>query len=188
MPDPRIGRSLDAVHQATLELLEERGYHGTTVEAVARRSGVAKTTIYRHHDGKPAMVAAALTGLIEPLPTPGIEGLRDELRTLMAALAWSLTRGRWARLLPAMVEARDQDPVLDRRLDEVLAARLHPLEEAVGRAITRGELPPDTDPAEVAALLTGPLLSRRLLSAETVDLDGAHRLVDRVLAAYDSAS
>jgi AcrR family transcriptional regulator len=47
-PDPRVERSRRAVLETTFELLYESGVGGFSVDEVARRSGVAKTTIYRH--------------------------------------------------------------------------------------------------------------------------------------------
>src|SRR5262252_8165191 len=46
-PDARLERSKQAILDATRELLAEGDVGSLTVEAVAARSGVAKTTIYR---------------------------------------------------------------------------------------------------------------------------------------------
>ena len=45
--DERVRRSRATVLDATTQLLFERGFGGATVDEIARRSGVAKTTIYR---------------------------------------------------------------------------------------------------------------------------------------------
>ena len=48
MSDVRVRHSKEVVMATTYELLSEGGLASVTVDAVARRSGVAKTTIYRH--------------------------------------------------------------------------------------------------------------------------------------------
>ncbi|MBN2623081.1 MAG: helix-turn-helix transcriptional regulator, partial [Acidimicrobiales bacterium] len=50
--DPRIERSREQILAAAIDLLREVGYGGLTIEAVAARSGVAKSTIYRHWSSK----------------------------------------------------------------------------------------------------------------------------------------
>ena len=67
--DPRVIRSRTAVIAATLDLLAERGITATTIEAVAERSGVARTTIYRQWDGQPALVLDAIGTTLTIPPT-----------------------------------------------------------------------------------------------------------------------
>lgn len=67
--DPRVARSRTAVIAATLDLLAERGITATTIEAVAERSGVAKTTIYRQWDRQPELVLDAIGTTVRTPPT-----------------------------------------------------------------------------------------------------------------------
>jgi AcrR family transcriptional regulator len=46
--DPRVRRTRALVHEATIELLVDKGLSGLTIEAISQRAGVARTTIYRH--------------------------------------------------------------------------------------------------------------------------------------------
>ena len=69
--DPRVIRSRTAVIAATLDLLAERGITATTIEAVAERSGVAKTTIYRQWDGQAALVLDAIGTTVRTPTDPG---------------------------------------------------------------------------------------------------------------------
>src|SRR5919198_1676494 len=57
--DPRVRHSKEVVMATTYELLSEEGLAGVTVDAVARRSGVAKTTIYRHWPSREALLLDA---------------------------------------------------------------------------------------------------------------------------------
>ena len=80
-PDPRVERSRQAILEATLQLLARDGDVGSlTVEAVAARSGVAKTTIYRHWPTKQALVVDAVRVVCFPeAATPNTGDLRADL-------------------------------------------------------------------------------------------------------------
>ena len=91
------GRPRDAsrdlvILDATLALLTEVGYEQLSMEAVAARSGAAKTTIYRRYRDKAALVAAAVErrAPAEP-PQPAGESLREDVHSLAAWLARSIS-------------------------------------------------------------------------------------------------
>ncbi len=56
--------------QHTLAIVVEVGVHGFTIDELARRSGVAKTTIYRHFPTRNELLIAALDGNITIPETP----------------------------------------------------------------------------------------------------------------------
>ena len=68
--DPRVTRSRTAVIAATLDLLAERGIAATTIEAVAARRDVARTTIYRQWNVQPALVLDAHATMLRTPPDP----------------------------------------------------------------------------------------------------------------------
>ena len=61
--DPRVERSRRVILSAALDLLGEVGYGGLTIEAVAHRAGVGKSTIYRHWPGTLEMLEDAIRTL-----------------------------------------------------------------------------------------------------------------------------
>ncbi|MDH2412891.1 helix-turn-helix domain containing protein [Nocardioides sp. CER19] len=73
-----------AVRAATVRLVREQGYAGTTLDQIARAAAVAKTTVYRRWDSKAELVLDALVEVLgePPLPTHG-----DELRDTVGWLA-----------------------------------------------------------------------------------------------------
>src|SRR5436309_10252756 len=85
------GRDL-AILDATLSLLTEVGYEQLSMEAVAGRSGAAKTTIYRRYRDKAALVAAAVERHTPATP-PQLAGesLREDVYSLAAWLARSIS-------------------------------------------------------------------------------------------------
>src|SRR6185369_5483706 len=74
---PGRPRSADvdrAIIGATLDLLVDEGYNALTVEAVAARAGVGKTTVYRRWANKDELIADALSSVndeLMPMPTEG---------------------------------------------------------------------------------------------------------------------
>ena len=84
--DPRVARSRAAVLAATVDLLGELGHAGTTVEAIAERSGVAKTTIYRHWPSRAPLLIDAFhsSGATIVLVSHDLQSVQD----LCSRTAW----------------------------------------------------------------------------------------------------
>src|SRR3712207_6176255 len=91
--DPRVLRSRATVLRTTVALLAERGIGATTIEAVAERSGVAKTTIYRQWDSQAALVLDALDSVLRPPADPATGTLRGDLIDLLGGFAHALSTG-----------------------------------------------------------------------------------------------
>ena len=182
--DPRVIRSRTAVIAATLDLLAERGITATTIEAVAQRSGVAKTTIYRQWDNQPALVLDAIGTTLHTPTDPDTGTLRDDLLELLGGLADALNASPAAGLMPALIDAAERDPAYAALHHREAAQRHQVVLTAIARGIGRGELAPDADPADVLDMVAGPVFYRRLVSAGAVDRAFAERIVDRVLTAY----
>ncbi|WP_235079577.1 TetR/AcrR family transcriptional regulator [Amycolatopsis orientalis] len=71
-----------------MALLTDVGYDQLSIESVAARAGVAKTTIYRRYRDKAALVAAAVEQRQAPAPpAPGSGGLRENLLAVVRWLA-----------------------------------------------------------------------------------------------------
>src|SRR4051812_13876141 len=93
--DERIVRSRATVLDATVELLFERGYGGTTVDEISRRSGVAKTTIYRHWPTRTGLLREACSTIGTPLDKPETGNVKEDLTTVLRQLASLLRSARW---------------------------------------------------------------------------------------------
>src|SRR5271154_2815383 len=84
--DERVRRSRAAVLGATAHLLSERGFAGATVDEISRRSGVAKTTIYRHWPTRTDLLRDACSTLSTPLDTPDTGSFEADMTALMTNL------------------------------------------------------------------------------------------------------
>jgi AcrR family transcriptional regulator len=168
--DERVRRSKEAVLAATYELLTETGLGGVSVDAVARRSGVAKTTIYRHWPSRSALVLDACSQMRARPEVPETGSLTKDLTVLATDLANRLRTARWPTVLPSIIDAAERDPELAE-----LRARLHAdlvvaFHAVVERGQRSGELSPGRDPSEVVACVIGPLFYRRWFSREALDV------------------
>lgn len=175
--DRRVERSRGAVLSAAFELLSESGVGGFSVDEVARRSGVAKTTIYRHWPTREALVIDACSRISSEQETPDTGSLEGDLHAILANIAHLLQTANWSSVLPSIVDIAERDPEfaeIHRRIQHAHAA---PLREVLDRAVSRGELTPDADRATIVATLLGPLFYRRWFSRDEID----DRFLDAVM-------
>ncbi len=106
------GRPLDAaideqLLRATQDLLVEEGFERLTMDAVARRCGASKATIYRRWPGKTALVVAAAAVLYRAPELPDTGDLRGDL--LACGRAYVQSGGREAEVLASVVTASRHD-------------------------------------------------------------------------------
>lgn len=186
--DPRIERSRTCVLGATAELLREVGYGALTIEAVAARSGVAKSTIYRHWAGKPQLVADAfcLVHDREDLEVPPPGPLKGRVVAMLRDLASATSEAdRLACLMPALVDAAERSDEIAAVTSHLAQQRTQPLVDVLAEAVRTGELPSDADPAVLADALSGPIVIARLFHRPPVDPDDVPALVDQILPSAD---
>ena len=168
-PGGRTERTRLAALDATLELLGERGYAELTVEAVAERSGVHKTTLYRRWESAEGLVAAALLmGAEQEWAVPDTGSLEGDLRAINLELVRYFTTPGERELPTASISAAFLSPRAADALREFYVDRHTRSGAAVARAIDRGEVPPGTDPVEPVRVACGPIFYRLFVSREGV--------------------
>lgn len=175
-----MARSRASVLTAAVELLAEHGFESTSIEAISERSGVAKTTIYRHWDDKAALVLDVIESLVRDPVDPDTGSLEGDLAALAKGLARGLQAGPWAAMLPSLVEAAERDADVARMNQEFTAARHAMVKKIVARARSRGEIRGEVDDDDIIELVAGPLFYRRLVTGERIDRDHAVRVAGLV--------
>jgi AcrR family transcriptional regulator len=178
--DPRVTRSRDAILATALELLGEGGLGHVTIDEVSRRSGVAKTTIYRHWPTRADLVIDTCAQLSTSQSTPDTGSFLGDASALLSELATLLERERWATVLPSVVDAAERDPQLAVVHAGLRESQVAPYRTVIERAIARGELPAETDVSAVISALVGPLFYRRWFSRGPIDATFVHQLVATV--------
>jgi AcrR family transcriptional regulator len=187
-PDPRLERSRQAILDATLQLLAREGDVGSlTVEAVAARSGVAKTTIYRRwRDKWELALDAVMIDMLPRLDEPvDVGDTRKELLTFINSVVKMLATPPYGQAMQALVSQIATDPDLARVYrEQVVEPRHAELTPVIKRGIARGDLRPDTDVRLIHELLVGPIFYRLLFSGAPLDRNLGRRIVDAILAGF----
>jgi len=188
-PGGRTERTRLAALHATLELLAERGYADLTVEAVAERSGVHKTTLYRRWESAEGLVAAALMlGAEQEWTAPDTGSLAGDLREVGQELVHYFTEPGLSELPTASILAAFLSPRAADALREFYRSR-HALSAVITeRAIERGEVPAGTDPDDVLRAACGPIFYRLFVSREGAEpVDAATAATGAAAAAIAGA-
>lgn len=164
--DPRLDRSRQRVLQAAIDLLCEHGAAGLTIEAVAARSGVAKTTIYRQFAGRDELHVAAVESLGSPPPLPGEGDLLADVTAWVSQLHAALYGGPFGALFPTIIDGAERSPHLAELAHALVAPRRGVLITRLEAAVDRGELVGPLDADLLSSQLVGPLFYRRFISRQ----------------------
>ena len=167
--DERVRRSKKAILAATYQLLSEAGLGGVSVEAVSMRSGVAKTTIYRHWPSRSELLLDACSNLGSKQEVPDTGSLKGDVTILAMSLAAWLQSARCAAVLPSIVDAAQRDTELKGVYARLHAEMTGAFRVVVERGQRKGELPRTRKSSEVLAAIIGPLFYRRWFSREALD-------------------
>lgn len=180
-PGGRAARVRSDVLHAAAELLTEVGYDQMSVEEVASRAGVHKTTVYRRWPTKAALTADA-TALhsADAVPIPDTGTVVGDLRLLAREVVANIGSEGGSRRSRSIVAAAATSDELADAMHNFWADRLALSAQVVERAIQRGELPASTDANLVIETVIGPIWLRLLLTGEPISDDLADRIVDLV--------
>jgi AcrR family transcriptional regulator len=204
--DPRVARTRATVLGAAIDLLAERGYSGFSVEGVVERTGIAKTTLYRHWPTRDDLLAAAIARLdgagldgsgIDSAgldsagldsaaldgsgPFPDTGSVRQDLLDLQARRVRAARTTQWERCMPALVEAAAHHPELAEVIARLTGQILAQIETLLARGVERGELRDGLDPQLAASVLIGPIVFRRLLLHEAPTLQRVADVIDLLM-------
>ncbi len=183
--DPRIARTQKAVLDAATELLVEGGPAALTMDAVVARSGVAKSTLYRHWETRDALLATVFDTCKPSMGAPEhVASCEEGLRALVQSVAAALTDESWSRLAPALILLSKQHPELA-QVDSDLKKRQHEATEAVLRmGVEEGLLDPSVldDVERAVALVAGPIVFAGLADMAAIDEELVDTCVSQFLA------
>jgi AcrR family transcriptional regulator len=183
--DPRVVRTRERVVTAATELLLEGGVAALTVEAVIQRSGVARSTIYRHWPTRTDLVATAFSKLMAlPPEAPPSGTLQERLEAVVLPVAEDIGTEAYAALVPSLLSDAARDPELRPFRDRFVAAQEGRVADVIADAVHDGDLPAGTDPHEAASQLVGPLLFHRVVLGRDVDRAMGRRMVALFLASH----
>ena len=179
----RSDRCHRAILTAAVELLEEKGYGGISVEAIAARAGVGKQTIYRWWPCKASVVMEAYAErATQNLPLPDTGCVKTDLGELLGQLATVLGSTSTGRALAGLIAEAQTDPhVAQEFRNQMIGCRRSATQTLLQRGIERGELRPDLDLELAIDSLYGPVWYRLLLQHAPLNREFAIALVEQVV-------
>jgi AcrR family transcriptional regulator len=167
--DRRVQRSKDLVLAETYKLLSEGGIGGVSIDEVSRRSGVSKTTIYRHWPSRSALLLDACSKIGNEPVAPDTGSLKGDLSALLGDLAHELQTARWTSVVPSIIDAAERDSELAKLHATIQASFRKPFMAVIERWKKNGDLKASQDTSEVVASILGPFFYRRWFSGEKMD-------------------
>lgn len=186
MPRPLSERARADALEAARRVILGHGIGGFTVDAVARESGVAKTTLYRHWADRTELLVDTLRSLVLPAPAPDTGELRaDLLLHFEEACRISDDAGMRRLFFGLMLGAQSDDEIRLVR-DAFLAEKERPLHGLLRRAQERGELPLGLDLDLATDVVMGPVVSRALLRGRELTPSDVETLIDLAIAAMNA--
>ena len=180
-PGGRSARVREDVLKATLEELAEGGYSALSLESVAKRAGVHKTTLYRRWGKREALVLEAMLERVgEGVPVPDTGSLRQDLLELARGAAATASSPEGEAVTRAVAGESPYDAGLAKAARSFWAERLALDAVIVERAIARGEAAKGTDAVEVIESVIAPIYFRLLATGEPLEPAFIEGVVDRV--------
>jgi AcrR family transcriptional regulator len=159
----RSEESRSAILQATVELLAETTVQKLSIEAIAKRAGVGKTTIYRWWPSKAAVVIDAfMEHHLVRTPIPEDVPVRDALRRHLSSLIRQY-RGPSGRLVAQIIaESQYDESTLADFRGRFWDGRRDAVHALVERGVKSGEIREDVDVDLVVEMLYAPIYQRLL--------------------------
>ena len=170
------------VLQAALEVLDQEGLPRFTMEAIARRAGASKATLYRHWPTSGALLVDAMDASHRPFSVPDTGRVDTDLAELLSAQLTLLEHPSFPRRLAAFMAAAERDPALATLHTDLTHRRREPVLTVLGRARDRGELRPDIDPELLTDLLASPFFYRRFIAHRPIPGEMINEVIAQVLA------
>ena len=160
----------EAIQQALLQELAAVGYGRLSIEAVARRAGVAKTAVYRRWNSKLQLVLDVVNSVADSkLPLVDTGSLRADLEGFVRIVAHVLSDEMVSQIIPDLLAEAARTPEIAAALQSVLRShQRHIGEELIDRAVARGELAGRADPDLAVDLIIGPLYWRLAIARTPV--------------------
>jgi AcrR family transcriptional regulator len=167
-PGGRTARTTTAVLAAAIEELSVHDYADISVESIAARAGVHKTTVYRRWGSKVEIIRQALAHAASAhIQVPDTGSVESDLLLLTQAVRGVLSGPRGA-ITTALIVGALSSAELGGVMRQFWEVRLEAISVIIDRAVRRGELPAGTDPAALMRTMSAPLFYQLLVAQAPV--------------------
>lgn len=182
---PIEARPREAAIQATLDLVAEHGIRGLTTNAVAKRAGISKATMYRRWRSKQELLVDAVAALVSDIGLPDTGTTHGDLLELMHNAVRVYSGSREAGIMPSLVDAMSRDAELAGAVRSTfLTQRRAALRAVLQRGVQRGDLRADLDVELALDVLGGPLFYRLLVTGGPIDDQLAEGIADLIVRGF----
>lgn len=183
--DPRIARSRAKVLAAATELLVEAGPRAVTADAICERSGVAKSTLYRHWSSiNELLVDMMRTNLPVTSTIDRSAGFEVALRDYVGRAVVALSAPGWVRILSALLELRQHNPEIAQLMQADFDDKMSTMASILELGVAEGRLPVGLTAELVTPTLSGPMVLTALNGEEDRVAEVAEYVLGRFLASY----
>jgi AcrR family transcriptional regulator len=179
-PSPWSPRETELL-AVTLQLLQQHGYDGLTVDAVAATARASKATVYRRWPSKAELVVAAfIEGTRQVAVAPNTGTLRGDLLRL-GQLVCEQARQHASTMRAVLVEVSRNAALNDAMQHQLLDQRKALIQGILREAVERGEIDEAVISDELWDLLPGYLIFRSILATRPPTRRTVQSLVDDVM-------
>ena len=179
--DPRVTKSRVRVLATAVEILHAEGLAGLTIEAVAARSGVAKTTIYRQFTDREELHFAALQSVACSPELPFTDDVVSDVAAFCCGLNRILREGVAGAVLASAIDGAERSESLAALTHQFGVQRRFGLTSRLRAAQKAGQLAADADLDVLISQLVGPLFMRRFISRQPTSTNFVGRHVTALL-------
>jgi AcrR family transcriptional regulator len=188
-PPSEMAASHAVIMDAVYALLEEKSVRDLTIEAVAKRAGVGKPTLYKWWPTKATLVLAMLCErmapkLEKPTAMTAEQSLRFRVRSLIDAF-----NGPFGKIVAGLIaEGQSEPPVLQEFFDRWVSPRRNATIADLQRGMDAAELGSDTEPELLNDVIFGAIYYRMLLRSGPLTRRFGEELVEQVLRGHRSGN
>lgn len=171
--DPRIAVTRHKALLSAIELIKEKGIREVTYQSVSARTGISRSTLYRHWPNINSLLLEAFETVAAPPSSNflSLGSLKADVEHLIMGLIYALDNTDWGFVAPQLIAAAAIDLDMKKLLQEFVSQRLKNSEPIVAAAIQSGELDHNTNPRDFLILAVSPVFYRKLMAGLPLDTD-----------------
>jgi AcrR family transcriptional regulator len=186
--DARIERTWATAISAAREILATDGWDAVTHVRVAQKTGISRTTLYRHWPDSASLLLAAVSSAAAVAHASSAGDLCTDLQAELRVINERFTDPEGARVAAAVIDRAEWDEEIRAAKAQLVEAQLTPLIALLQHGCENGELRKDLDVSAAASKLVGPLMFRRFFSGESNSAEFIEQLVQDFLTVAKSGS
>lgn len=175
---PRSKRAHQAILTATRDILMSNGVHGLTIEGVAKKASVGKTTIYRHWKSKEALISEAIGAIADDIDIPDTGNALNDFTSVIKDLvfvtddATNTSTITMSKLFAGLI---DSPELMEVYKEQFILPRRQALKQIIEKGKERGEIRHDVNPDHLIDIIGGTFLYNTFINNEPLSVDSSFK-------------